>query len=424
MDRETKKLNVLIHGIGTISYAICREIKKSPLFGNVYYISNRINPYMDAIHIGRDKDIKLCVLREIIKEKKIDFVICFNEIYSKKGLIDYYQNEINIPIIGCKKEFFTLESSKMHGKRFMKLEGIKTPEFNEICDIKDLDVALEKFGLPIVIKNNNLQGGFGVHICNTQKECKDIAKKLLREYKYCIAEEYVEGFEITQQYICCGNKFIPLKPVKDIKKIKLGNNYINTGGLASYTPITLTKEQEIQLDEYNKKIINIFSKKDIDFSSILAFNLMFTKDGIQTLEFNMRPGITEFETTIENLDCDLLEILWKIVNNNLKIEDIKYKDTKTACLVIAHKDYVKQKRGTNKKKIEINKLKINEQNDLSINYGVTQINDKKYVEISKNHRFLSILYSNKENPFQEIYKYLKKLDTKNLLFLKDVEIPK
>lgn len=424
MSNETKRLNVLIHGLGSLGTAIINSISKSPLIGKIYVvgITRRKNIPSNIEYLGCGKDLKISDLKNIIKEKNIDFAISFYEIYTIKGLIDFYINELKIPIIGCPQGWFDLEYSKLSCKEFMNRNGIKTADFLQIFNKNDIKYAIEKFGLPLVIKNNYLEAGFGSHICETKSECENIANKLLKSYDFCLAEKYITGEEITQQYIWDKENIIPLNPVKDFKKAKINNKEINTGGLASYTPVSLTETQINQLEDLNNNLSKIFKSFKPNFTSIFALNLMFTNSGLYTLEFNMRPGITEFETIIENLDCDLLEILWKTVNSDLKCDDIKYKDGKSTTVALAHKNYLRQKKGKHYRKIKFNTIQKDKDSSINLNFNIVDILNEKELLINESQRFLSINCTDKNNPTEKIFDYIKQIDNKGFYHINKEDI--
>ena len=260
MNSETKKLNVLMHGFGTLGNAIARNIENSPLLENFYVLAQNTPQNTKAIHIGSGKELSIGDLKKFLKEKEIDFAISFHEMFTLRGLIEFYNNELKVPIIGCPQEWFYLEYSKCFCKEFMNRNNIKTADYMPIYHKSDADFAIKNFGLPIVIKNEHLQAGFGSYVCNTKKECEEAIKKNLKDFDFCLAEKFLVGEEITQQYIWDKENLVTLQPVRDLKKAQIGNKYINTGGLASYTPITLSDEQKKQLEEYNQKLEDLFKK--------------------------------------------------------------------------------------------------------------------------------------------------------------------
>lgn len=411
-----KKINVLIHDFCSLTNGIIRKFNESELPCEIYTISFANNTVIKQTYLGSPKEIKISELKEILKEKEIDFVICFAEDRSLYGFVDFYKKTLKMPVIGCTKKWFMLEASKLEGKKFMTDFGIKTPQFIQIQNKKELNEAIDKFGLPIVIKNNDLMAGFGTYICKTKIEAEKHVKDILKNKHNCIAEKFISGSEITQQYIWDEKNLIALQPVKDYKTSeKCG---INTGGMGCYTPVYLTCAQEKMLIDYNEHLRFLFNKLKPDFTGIFAVNLLFSENELYTLEFNMRPGITEFQTLIENMDCDLLELLYNTAHNNAAAEDIKYKNAVTGCVNIVHKDYITQK--NKKTEIDLAKIVSNTNSDIKLDFNLLGLDINNKAVIYTNKIILSVLSTNKCNPFPAIYEYIKKIEQKNLYYRKDI----
>ncbi len=417
MSRIQKKLNILIHDLGSLNYGIIRKFKESNLLGNIYIISKNQIEDIDCIYIGTPSNITFKELKTIIKEKNIDFAIIFNELYSSLGLTDYYFNTLKLPLIGVKKFWFDLETSKFDSKSFMNANNIKTPDFFVIKNLPQLEQAVLKLGFPLVIKNNCLQAGFGSYICKDKKTAIRITKKLLKHYDFCIAEKFIIGDEISQQYFWDKNTLLPLLPVKDFKK---DNKGLNTGGMGSYTPVKLNEKEENLLTEYNNKLEKIFKTLKPDFTGIFTVNLLFSEKEVYTLEFNMRPGITEFETTIEHIQSDILELFYNCATGHLKDTQITYKNGITGCIALAHKDYSKQK--LQKCVISLKRKLSPIDNDIRINWNIASFDIKKNILISSSHRFLSVLCTDSINPFRKIYKFLDTFEAKDIYYRKDIGV--
>lgn len=419
-ENNKRTINILIHDLGSVNLSIIKKIKESKITSNIYVISNHQVYNIDCTYIGKSKNITFVQLKEVIKKYNIDFAIVFNEAYSAKGLVDYYREVIKIPIIGTTRKWFKLESSKIEGKTFMIENGIKTPEYEIITNIKETDKIINSFGLPVVIKDNNLRAGFGSYICQNKTECKKAVKKikvLSKKYKNdnsFIIEKFVKGKELSQQYMWDEKTLIPFLPVKDYKREKENNKGINTGGLGSYTPINLTEEEQKLLDEYNKNLAEIFQKIKPEFTGIFTVNLLFAEENIYTLEINMRPGITEFETTIEHISSDLLELLYNCATGSLQNSVITYKEGITGCVALVHKEYSRQI--CRKRKVILEKQINPIDNEIKINLNIPSDNNMIYT----NKRILSVLCTDNTNPFSKIYKYLDTIKTKNLYYRKDI----
>jgi len=413
-----KKLNILIHGGGSSTNNIINQLNKTKYPFNLYISSPVISPMIKCKEILNPKTTKFSELKDFIKRNNIDLVIIFDSRYCCFGLVDIYKKNFNIPVIGVNKQWYQLESSKTIGKEFMIKNKINTPEFIIINSLNELKNAINHLGYPIVLKNNYLKAGFGSYICNSENEAYEICADILIDCGICIAEKFIKGDEITQHYIWDENHLTALNPVKDYKKSKEGNTGINTGGMGSYTPVDLTKGQKKSLEKYNKYLGKIFKKLHPDFTGIFAADLLFKGDEIYTLEFNMRPCTTEFEVLSENMDVDLLELLYNIANKKADKTQIKYKNEKTGCVVLTHDEYVNQ----TIKEININIQEFieNKPPDININLNIIEMDEKFNAKFLTGAKIASIISSDKLNPFDKIYKFINSIDNKKFYYRKDI----
>ena len=416
---NNKKINVLLYGYGTISNSIIRAFNKSELVGNIFVVANQKSSFEKSVCIGNINDIKLKDHKKFIHDNNIDFVLIDTETLLLKGIIDFYKKEVQIPAVGTVQKWFLLEASKLKCKNFMLENEIKTPEFVKVEDKNSLNGIKEKFGLPLVIKSNRLEAGFGTFICHTKSECVKRVNQILKYCSFCIAEKFEKGFEISVHYAWDGNVLVPFIPVKDFKPFNNSDKVINTGGMGSFTPVGLNDKQKAMLDDYNKKLEKIFTQVKPDFAGIFVLNLLFTDSELYTLEFNMRPGITEFETLIELFDFDLLKFYYDLANHQLDRNSIKYKENLNAgCITVVDKEFVKQ---NNKMfKFPLKKLMPDTENKVVINPNFNDADEKGNLTLYKQYKFYTVLNTSEGNPFDEIYEYLKKVKCPSLYYRKDI----
>ncbi len=414
-----KKINILIYGISGICCSLIRNFQKSKNIGNIYIANGKQNKLLKNItYLGDTRNIKFGEHKKFIKENNIDFVIIFSETLLYKGFVNFYKNEVKIPIIGTTPKWFLIECNKVYGKKFMTENNIKIPKYKVIKteeEIKNID----EFGLPIVIKSNYLKGGYGSYIYNNKEEAKKKAKSIFKNEKQVILEEYIKGTELTQQYIWDGNNLVPLLSVRDYKPLCEGNKGINTGGMGSYTPVALTSNQRKMLDEYNQHMSDIFQNLKPDFKGIFASNIIFTDNDIYTFELNMRPGITEFENLIEHMDCDILELFYNIAHGQVSKTKIKYKNGYTGCVVLQYKNIEKRKnkiiRISNPEKL----IPTHIPKDIKINYNFYSY---KKSSLYVGFRIYNLITTNKEKSFKNIYNFLERLKFRNIYYRKDIGI--
>ncbi len=415
---QNKKINVLIHGLGSLNHGLTKKFEESELLGKIFVLSPIEPTYINCVYLGSEKNMTLGQLKSAIIENNIDFAISFNELYSMSNLAEYFQKEIKIPIIEVPKDWFILESSKIKCKEFMQKNNILTADYIQINKITEVENAIENFGLPIVIKNNYLQAGFGSYICKDKSSAIKKAKELIKKYKFCIAEKFIIGKEVSQQYLWDKNTLLPLLPVKDFKKLDGSENAINTGSMGAYTPVLFTEKEKKLLEEYNLKISEVFNKEKPNFTGIFTTNLLYTENEIYTLEFNMRPGLPEFEVLIEHINSDLLKLLYDCAYGNLQNSSVTYKDGITGCICLAHPDYIKRK--SKAINISLKKDISTFDENIKLNFNIINFQKGGRIKIRTDLRFLSVLCTDKNSPFNKIYKYLETIKSLNISYRKDI----
>lgn len=413
------KLNILIFaGIWTSS--LLRAVKFTGLKGKVFIArknsDNALQEY-NNIEFFNWEDKTLSELGKLALENDINLVIVFNSILESLGAVNYFKYNLKIPTVGITRYWHQLETSKKFGKEFMDKYKLNTSLYRIIDNIKDLKNTIQNFGLPLVIKDDRMQAGFGTYICRTEKECFKTAKRLLKENKFFIAEKFILGEEVTLQVIWNGKKLIPLETVRDYKRLKDNNEGINTGSMGCYLPVKLSDKKRKMMNDYIARLEQVFIELKPNFTGIFALDLIFTEDEVYNLEFNMRPCTPEFETFIEHINNDIIKVLYDIANSN----DInfEYKPGITGCVNVFHKGYEKHLDKIVKGKIKINKDFLSDSENLKINTDAGFINDNT-IEAGLNVRIFEVISNDINNPFPHIYKYLEKITNKKLFYRKDI----
>ena len=73
------------------------------------------------------------------------------------------------------------------------------------------------------------------------------------------------------------------------------------------------------------------------FSGFIFFGLLVTENGCHLLEYNMRAGDPETQVLLELLENDLIELIDDCIDG--KEIDLKFRDEKAVCLVLASGGY-------------------------------------------------------------------------------------
>ncbi len=410
-----KKINVLMSGNSVKDYSIAKKISTSPYLNNLYYWGKNKAILEFGENIG---DVPTPEIKDFIKEKKIDLVIDQSEGELCVGTFDIFRYYYNIPTVGISKKWCQLESSKYFSKQFMQRNNILTPDFTLIESIEDYDKIEERFGYPVVIKQNSFFRGFGSFIAKNREEAIKIIDENLKnghfDYKdtegknKLLIEKFITGKEVSQMLMWDGKTMKPFCPVRDYKREGNNNTGKNTGGMGAIAPIPLTDKEKSLLDEYIKQLSKALKKENaIDFTGIIYAGLMFSEDKLYTLEYNIRMGDPEAQVLIEHLDCDLLEIFYLLAKRKVNKINIKYKEGTALGVIIADKDYINNKLDTISRTIKLPK-----ERNLTYLFN-NKLNSNNEIEYHIAGRILTICNNDVKNPAPAIYKEIEKIQALN-----------
>lgn len=410
---KIRKLKVLVWGATAVDSAIVSSIAKSPLLDKLYLSKTNITVENLGIVLKEDGG---ALIRKA-KELGIDFAIV-NSIANDNGIIDAF-NKLGIKAFGVNAGYTKLESSKAYAKKFMQTYEIPSSRFMLLKKLEDLDSAIEKLGLPIVLKPDGYSRGTGVEVfsdkSSAEKELKELLNgKYFDNSKLVVAEEYVEGRELSLTLIWNGKKLYQLPCVQDYKRLLDGNLGWNTGGMGAFCPVEVSKKLQKNLKIYINELEQAFKKEKAGFVGFVFCGLKITSnEEIKTLEFNMRLGDSEGQTILNYLETDFLELIWNIATNKDYNDAPKFKSGISASVNVCSVDYPRKNVRTS-----INKdFLTNKPDDIIVHFY--NVEDKNSQYIIENNRFFSVCCCS-ENPFEKIYSFINRLKMKNCHFRRDI----
>lgn len=213
-----------------------------------------------------------------------------------------------------------LEHDKLFAKQLLSDIGIPTPEF-KILDQDRLIEEVELLNLPAVIKCNigYTSLGYASWVFKNQSY-RDILPRVqhaaLSSNPSCkfYSEKFVPGEEISPHFLCNGKSWKFIGAARDYKKIKDGDQGMNTTGAGTYAPSEAwTPEIESQVFNYMDKLIPYLENIGMAFRGIMYLGIIIDDHGTaQVVEINTRPGSPEFQTILKTLDnSNLLENLYR-----------------------------------------------------------------------------------------------------------------
>lgn len=77
----------------------------------------------------------------------------------------------------------------------------------------------------------------------------------------------------------------------------------------------------------------------LEYKGVLFIGLMITEEGPKVLEFNCRFGDPETEVLIPRLETDLIDILQKTIDGNLRTEDLIWSEKPSMTVVLTSGGY-------------------------------------------------------------------------------------
>ncbi|OGD36938.1 phosphoribosylamine--glycine ligase, partial [Candidatus Atribacteria bacterium RBG_16_35_8] len=245
-------MNVLIIGGGGREHCLAWKISKSPLLDKIYAIPGNagIAGIAECIDINTSKD-NFTEIIKFVKSKGIDLTVVGPETPLVDGIVDYFNKE-DLKIFGPNKQASAIEGSKVFTKEFMQRNNIPTPPgaiFGKTNYKEAIDYIKERKKFPLVIKADGLAAGKGVVITGSEEQAIEAVKDCFVRDRFGISgdkviiEDFLGGYEVSVLCLCDGKKIIPMTPAQDYKRIFDNDKGKNTGGMGSYSPVSMINDK-------------------------------------------------------------------------------------------------------------------------------------------------------------------------------------
>ena len=239
--------------------------------------------------------------------------LIFNALHGGKGEdgnIQRWMEKNNIRYTGSGPLSSALCMDKANSKDFAALMGIQTPKWQLFNDPNTEIVLIP----PMIIKPNSQGSTFGLTIVEDKMQLEYAINKAFQFGNGVIAEEYIEGREITVPILeDTVYPIIEIVPSHNIYDFKC--KY--TPGMTKYIcPAKLDKKVESIIKENSKLLFNEFDCKvyaRVDY--IIGKN-----DTPYFLEVNTLPGMTKtslFPKSLDSAGLDFSSLVSKIIDLSL-----------------------------------------------------------------------------------------------------------
>ena len=273
---------------------------------------------------------------ELAQSLNADLVVIGPELPLVNGAADILR-AANIAVFGPSKAAAQLEGSKNFAKEVMRDAGVPTAHSFTCTNHHEIEIALDAFDTPYVVKNDGLAAGKGVVVTNDRQEALDHALAC----KQVVIEEYLDGPEVSLFGISDGTTIVPMQPVQDFKRAFDGDEGPNTGGMGAYSPLPWAPSDIIE-DTYKQVLAPMVAEmaaRGTPFVGLLYAGLALTDHGTRVIEFNARFGDPETQVLIPLLKTPLATLLYNAATGNLKGTTLEWKSDSAVTVVLAADGY-------------------------------------------------------------------------------------
>jgi len=275
---------------------------------------------------------------QLARSHDIDLVVIGPEAPLVAGVADALR-EAGFAVFGPNADAAQLEGSKGFTKDLCRANAIPTADYVRVERADDAKAALERFGIPVVIKADGLAAGKGVTVAMTRAEA-EAAIDAAGDGPLVI-EEFLEGEEASLFALVDGETAVPLASAQDHKRVGEGDTGPNTGGMGAYAPApVLTADLEARaMDEIVRPTARALTEAGTPFSGVLYAGLMLTADGPKLIEYNVRFGDPECEAIMPLIDGDFAQLLYAVATGGLTEAQPKLTGKHGVTVIVAARGY-------------------------------------------------------------------------------------
>jgi phosphoribosylamine--glycine ligase len=338
-------MKILVVGKGGREHALAWKLSQSKQVEKIYCAPGNAG----IAEIAETVPIELTnlqALADFTQQKAIDLTVVGPELPLTLGIVDVFE-ERGLRIFGPTKEASEIEGSKAFAKGFMQKYHIPTASFRIFSDPSEALEFVTSASYPLVIKADGLAAGKGAVIVGDSAEAKSSVENIMIQKVFgeagarLVVEEFLEGEEVTVMALTDGERVIPMVSAQDHKRIYDGDQGPNTGGMGAIAPTSIVSDKMMKQirEEILEPTVHGLADQGRLYKGVLYTGLMITDRGPKVLEYNCRFGDPESQAVLPLLQNDLVEIFSDIADGFLDIDEIKWKDLSSICVVIATRGY-------------------------------------------------------------------------------------
>ena len=339
-------MNILVIGGGGREHALVWKLKQSARVEKIWCVPGNAGIAQDAECVAVDAG-DLAPLVALAQKIAPDLTVVGPELPLVNGISDAFTQR-NWAIVGPSQQAAQLEGSKIFSKEFLLRHDIPTAKMYGAYDsLQKAYAALKDVDWPLVIKADGLCAGKGVVLApDAEAASQFLASAMERNElgpggRRVLLEETLEGEELSFIILTDGERYAPMVPTRDHKRVFDGNRGPNTGGMGAYSSDDLLPPalRETVISTIVEPTLRGLANDGIPYHGFLYIGLMLTKDGPKVLEFNCRLGDPEAQAIVARMDFDLAEILADVAAKRLDPAKLRWKKGASICVVLASGGY-------------------------------------------------------------------------------------
>lgn len=324
-------MKILVIGGGGREHALAWHLAQSPAVERVFAVPGnpgiaRIGTCLEGVAT------KPADWLQAAEAAGADLTVVGPEAPLVDGVVDAFRSA-GRAIVGPTAEAARLEGSKVFSKDFLAQRDIPTAEYVTAATAAEARAALDRFGVPVVLKADGLAAGKGVVVAPD----RETAERALATLKPpLVVEECLTGEEVSFIALSDGRNVVPLEPTQDHKPVFDGDAGPNTGGMGAYCDSRILNQDQTRF--VMDRIIHP-TIEATGFTGFLYAGLMITADGPKVLEFNVRMGDPETQPLMRRLRGDFASVLMAAARGELAGTRLEWDPGPTVCVVLASGGY-------------------------------------------------------------------------------------